>query len=626
MTDVAVPAAADGLADGPDAIARLAAAQDAASLGTWDHDLRTGSVTWDAHCAALFGMSPADFDGTIEAFARAVHPEDRALVQAAVTASATYGYPLDVSYRALWPDGQIRHLMSRGKALTDADGAVVRILGAAVDVTELQWATIELQNAVRAQSDAARKLTALAEAALELAAAASVDELIEIVIERGVRALGADGGALAVRDDAAGVVRLSITESLGERTQVEYAELDLDNRLPAAYVARTGETVLLPTQASGLAWSPLTAAVYEASGRYAWATVPLKVNDRLLGSLVASWTDEREFDQRDLELLHAFAAQCAQALDRIQKLADERASAAATRSLSETLQRSLLTRPPQVNHLQLAVRYEAASEYARVGGDWYDALLTRDGALIVTIGDCAGHDQAAAAAMAGVRNLMRSTAYLLQDPPAAVLTALEQQMAGLEVDALATAVLARVEQPEGYRQRDLRRLTWSNAGHLPPVLRYADGTVETLTSEPDLLLGLIPGAGRSDHHIDLPDGATLLLYTDGLTERRGEDPDEGIARLADHLSELGHLPLEQLCDELLQHLQPPGGADDDIALLALRTHAEDRPRPADAGPAHTPDSTAAGTIPVEHRGVQLTERPSSAPQRASSCGDVAPWL
>jgi serine phosphatase RsbU (regulator of sigma subunit) len=221
----------------------------------------------------------------------------------------------------------------------------------------------------------------------------------------------------------------------------------------------------------------------------------------------------------------------------------------------------------------VAVRYAAAAEHARVGGDWYDGIRTRDGALVLTIGDCVGHDQAAAAAMASVRNLMRSTAYLLGSSPAAVLSALEQQLQGLAVDALATAVLARVESTgDDDAPAAGHRLVWCNAGHLPPLLRRADGTVATLDTDPDVLLGLDTDTERVDHTVALPDGATLVLYTDGLTERRGEDSDVGVARLASLLAELGDLAVEALCDELLLRLTPPGGAEDDIALLVLRVH------------------------------------------------------
>jgi hypothetical protein len=109
----------------------------------------------------------------------------------------------------------------------------------------------------------------------------------------------------------------------------------------------------------------------------------------------------------------------------------------------------------------------------------------------------------------------------------------------------------------------------------------------------------MPGTERSDHSVDLPVGATLLLYTDGLTERRGEDADEGIARLAALLGELGEAPLEQLCDLLLERLLPAEGAEDDVALLAVRVHDEGRPRPAEAGANHTPDPTRADADPRE---------------------------
>jgi serine phosphatase RsbU (regulator of sigma subunit) len=133
-------------------------------------------------------------------------------------------------------------------------------------------------------------------------------------------------------------------------------------------------------------------------------------------------------------------------------------------------------------------------------------------------------------------------------------------------------VLARIERRPDVPVIGTRTLRWSNAGHLPPVLRHADGTVITLDTDPDVLLGLEPGTERVDHSVALPDGATLVLYTDGLTERRGEDSDVGVARLASLVRELGGMPVEELCDELLQRLTPPSGAEDDIALLVLRVH------------------------------------------------------
>jgi serine phosphatase RsbU (regulator of sigma subunit) len=102
------------------------------------------------------------------------------------------------------------------------------------------------------------------------------------------------------------------------------------------------------------------------------------------------------------------------------------------------------------------------------------------------------------------------------------------------------------------------------------------------------MLGVDPGTRRTEHRFDLPDHHTLLLFTDGLVERRGSDLDEGTARLRVALADLGERPLDELCDTLLARLVPQHGADD-VALLAVRTHPEDRPRPPEAGPQRPPE-------------------------------------
>ena len=405
---------------------------------------------------------------------------------------------------------------------------------------------------------------AIGDVALHLAAATTVDEVTRVVIDRGLAVLGADGGAVCVRDDERGIIRLAMTESLGPDVQMQYGELPLDGPLPGSYSALTGSTVLLPTRRSGLEFSPAMTIVYDGTGRNAWASLPLRAGDRLLGSLVVSWTDERLFTAQDEELLGAFAAQCAQALDRVQTLEAERRAAAAARRLSETLQRSLLTRPPERADLEVAVRYVPAAQEAQVGGDWYDAFFTPDGDLSLVIGDCTGHDREAVAAMAAVRNLLRATAYAVDDTPAAVLTALEHTMAGLDVPALATALLARVERGDGRSST----MAWSSAGHLPPLLRRPDGKAIVLHSTPDLMLGLQPSTDRHDHRVAIDPGVTVVLCTDGLIERRGEDLDAGLERLRRTLTDVGDRPLDEVCDALLSRLG--GDAEDDVALLAVR--------------------------------------------------------
>ena len=444
----------------------------------------------------------------------------------------------------------------------------------------------ELRAALQAQETASRRLDGLSAAALRLAAAETLDELVETVVATGMTALGADGGAVAVRDDAQGIVRLSLTDSLGDVSQERYAELALDDPLPAAWAARTGEPVLLPDRAAGLAWSATMAEVYEATHRSAWAALPLRVGERLLGSLTASWAEPRTFEADEVELLSAFAAQCAQVLDRMQVRATERRAAVANRQMSEALQRSLLTAPQQPDHLEIAVRYRPAAEQVQVGGDWYDAFLIEDGSTCLVVGDVTGHDREAAAVMGQIRNLLRGIAYTVGDPPALVLKALDRAMRDLEVGALATAVLGTVEQTPEQREAGVRLLRWSSAGHPPPLYVGADGSSRLLEHDPDLLLGVAPETARRDHEQELEPGCTVLLYTDGLIERRGVGLDEGLAWLTATVGGLAHLSVDELCDRLLAEVAET--AEDDIALLALRAHPEDRPRPQDAAPAHVP--------------------------------------
>ncbi|MCU1593858.1 MAG: putative sensor protein [Frankiales bacterium] len=533
---------------------RLQLAQDAAQLGYWDYEVATAKLVWDEACAAMFGISLEEFEGALSAFEARCHADDLPRVQAVLAATGP-GDSMETTYRAVQPDGSLRYLLSRGQGVAGKDGDLERLVGVVLDVTRLHRG--------------ADRLSGLARVAMALAGADDDSELTRVVIEQGAAVLGADGGAVCIRDDARGVIRLAMTDSLGEEVQLEFGELPLDGPLPGSYTARTGEEVWLPNRAAGLAFTPAMQIVYDGTDRDAWAVLPLRSGDTLIGSLVVSWAEPRTFDEEERELLAAFAAQTAQALDRVSALAAERRQAEEARRLSETLQRSLLSAPPQPDDLQVAVRYAPASQQAAVGGDWYDGFVVPDGALTLVIGDCVGHDRQAAAAMATMRNLLRATAYAIGEPPAAVLTALERALRGLEVDGLATCLLARIEQTAELRARQLRRVTWSNAGHMPPLLRQPDGRVRLLSSEPDLLLGLSVESVRCDSSIDVAVGATLVLYTDGLVERRGEDLDTGIERLRVTVEELGHLELEELCDALLERMTG-GSAEDDVALLTVR--------------------------------------------------------
>ena len=423
----------------------------------------------------------------------------------------------------------------------------------------------ELAAATRAQEQAAQRVASLAGVALELTRVDDVVGLTRTVFQRGLPVLGADGGALVVRDGES-TVRLIVSDALDEAVPDEYAVLPLDHPLPGVHAARTGERVLLPTRAAGLAWSPAMEEVYAATGRDGWAVLPLRVGDDLLGSLVVSWREEHALGDDDVALLEGFAAQVSQALQRIRATQAQREAALATQRLSEALQRSLLTAPPRVPGLEIAVRYQPAAQGAHVGGDWYDAFVTRAGSTLLVIGDISGHDRTAAAAMGQVRNLLRGMAWDSDDEPAALLRRLDAAVQGLSLDVLATALLARVEQdpadPDGGR-----RLRWSSAGHLPPVLREPTGAIRVLDGGGDLLLGLDAATARTDRTTPLPPGSTLVLFTDGLVERRDSSLDVGVQRVVDAVAALGEADAEATADAVLEASGSTN--EDDIAVLVL---------------------------------------------------------
>ncbi|MBC3761031.1 PP2C family protein-serine/threonine phosphatase [Quadrisphaera oryzae] len=247
------------------------------------------------------------------------------------------------------------------------------------------------------------------------------------------------------------------------------------------------------------------------------------------------------------------------------------------RQAARTLQSAMLTHLPQPRGLQLASRYTPASSGDQVGGDWYDALVDASGATTLVIGDVTGHDIRAAASMGQVRAVLRAYAVEGGQEPSALIARTEAALDALGLDVLATLVVARVDPPQ--TPGGARHLTWSSAGHPPPVLVAPDGdgraravVVPTSSGEPgpDVMVGVVPGSARRDHRCPLPPGATLLLHTDGLVERRDADLDAGTAALLAELEREGHRDLDDLLDTVLPDLLH-GHRDDDVAVLAVRT-------------------------------------------------------
>lgn len=508
-------------------------------------------------------------------------PVERYDIADPVTGEPVSRYWSHIVVPVLGPDGQVQLLVQRLDEVTDyvqalhREGLTAKWAGTerpeqGRSRDELEAAVFtrgrELQLAREAEAQAAGALTALTEVGRQIAQAVDVQELSRVFTGAGLALLGASVGSVAVTDGD--VVRVMVSHEFRGRL-ADYAVLPADSPLTAPVVAASGVPVLLSDRQACVDFAPGMAEALAASGVQAMVSFPLRHQGRLLGALSFGWAQPREFTTRDRDVFASLAAQAAQTLARIQAAEADRARAADAMTLAEVLQRSLLTDPAQTEDLQVVVRYRAASTVAQIGGDWYDSFPTAGGTLSLVIGDVAGHDGRAAATMGQLRNLLRGIAHAAGDPPGRVLSALDRAMRDLGVDALATAALATVTRSRAHPNS--HALQWSNAGHPPPLLLTPDGTAQLLTAEPDLLLGLDPDTPRHDHTRLLLPGDTVLLYTDGLVERRDADLDEGLNWLLSAIQQLAGLPPSALCDALLT--QVADSVDDDICLLALHVPA-----------------------------------------------------
>ncbi|WP_422742877.1 SpoIIE family protein phosphatase [Mycobacterium sp. WMMD1722] len=276
--------------------------------------------------------------------------------------------------------------------------------------------------------------------------------------------------------------------------------------------------------------------------------------------------ERRPFTPEDHTLLTVLAGRLSQGLHRVYQLDQQRETALA-------LQHSILG--PDNLPGGFAVRYQPASRPLQIGGDWYDVVDLDDGRMALIVGDCVGHDLAAATVMGQLRSACR--ALLLDNPsPGAVLAGLDRFAARLP-GARCTTVFCAVLTPSS------GDLVYSSAGHPPPILVHSAGMTRVLDGGRGFALALRTAQEHPEAHVTMPPRSTLLLYTDGLVERRRASLDQGIMRAADVVRAGRSVDLDQMADDLMSGLEPDGGYQDDVALLLYR-----QPGPLEmAFPAHT---------------------------------------
>jgi PAS domain S-box-containing protein len=512
---------------------RLRIAFDTARMGSWTWNIATGLVTWDEHMELRYGLAPGTFGGTFEEFVARVHSDDRERTLEEVARARETEAELMFEHRVVWPDGSIHWLEARGRPVRDDDGEFVGMVGVGIDIDErkqLEALTIE-----------ASELRATAQLAGDLLEAERIAGLGSWRWEAGTnlvtlsaemaRMLGSERTMTGVEfaetlqrvahpDDVAELER-SAQEALGRRQRRYLLECRLVIDGAPRTVVHRGEILLDP-------------------------------DTRELLAVRGTFQDITEQRKAETQLHEA----------RLRLVAERRA----VQVLHETLIRPSF---PALESFDIAARYLAATNESEIGGDWYDSFATPAGDVVLAVGDVSGHGVTSARLMAKLRHATRAYASI-DDDLSLLLRRLDSFLDQVREDIqIATLLLARLDPANG----DLELVS---AGHPPPVL-VGDRGAELIEIAPGPPLGapLTHDAFQSTA-ATLHPGSALVLFTDGLVERRTDSLDAGFARLLHAYDGVDReASADRYCELAIEACLRGTDQEDDVCLLAIRRHTRE---------------------------------------------------
>ena len=371
------------------------------------------------------------------------------------------------------------------------------------------------------------------------------DELLTALLDRVTEVLNADTAAILMLDPSGD--RVTARAAKGIEEEVEQRVSIPLGRGFAGRIAAERRAIIVPDVEHADIYNP----ILREKGIKSLLGAPLLAGGRVIGVLHVGTLHFREFTNDDKDLLQLAADRAAPAIENA-KLFEQR-------RVAETLQRTLLpVELPGIAGLEIASRYVPA-EGSGLGGDWYDVFELPESRIAIAVGDVVGHGVGAAAVMAQLRTALRAYAAEGHDPPSVVqaVDRLMWQLGPMAMTTLAYLVLDPLEET----------LEVVNAGHLPPLMLDPDGTARYLSVEGSLPLGTSQTEVYRSEVVPFPAGTGLVLFTDGLVERRGTPIDDGLEQL--RAVSAGREDVEQLCADALEQLVPVGPSDD-VALVAAR--------------------------------------------------------
>ncbi|WP_411102691.1 SpoIIE family protein phosphatase [Streptomyces sp. cmx-4-9] len=541
-------------------------------MGTFDWDLDSGRMHLDPTALEVIDLRPDEFDGTPAGLRARIVPEDEARLDARVAQALRNGHSHYGAYtRVRGRDGGTAWLHVQGHILRDPHGHAYRVIGilrdAAHDPAD--------PGAGGNQEDDRRRMTGVVERTTAiLAHARTVNDVTDIL--KDPEALGHLGAVSVMLGIVDGVrIHLVAEGQLGSYVpEIEYTRIDA--RFPMSEAVRSMQPVFLSSREEFENGYPQLWPYIEPLAVRSGVYLPLIAQGRPIGALGLLYRRNGDFTAEERNVLMALGSGIAQSLQRAILFEQEH-------DLAEGLQRAMLPRRiPEVPGARIAVRYRAARMGRDIGGDWYDVIPLGEGRVGVMIGDVEGHDTDAAAVMGQLRIVLR--AYIVEGhTPGTAMERASAFLRDLDTERFATCTYAEVDLTTGM-------LRMVRAGHLDPVVRRGDGSCHRIQVAGGLPLGLPAreqpgtGTGYPVTSLELHPGDTLLLCTDGLIERPGDDADTGMREFLE-AARNGPADVEELADVLCDLLGDAGGGDD-MALLLLRRRGT---------------ATARGGGPLRHR-------------------------
>ncbi len=396
------------------------------------------------------------------------------------------------------------------------------------------------------------QLRSLRQFATHLIAVQTVDEVARATMGEGVGAAGASGGSLMIVQGTR--VQLMSERNLGDDITEAWSDYNIQPTLdPISDALTTQSAAFFPDRAAMLEAYPHLQDTIDPTPHHAWVVLPLLHDGQSIGSLGFTYEEPQLFDTAAQLALFTVADLTTQAVVRVLSTAEDRQAFASLHAALLDLE------VPSLAGVTTAAEHRGAAKTSDAGGDWFNATELDGGRLLFVIGDVADHGTAAVGEMGRIRAVV--LAYALEDHPTDRIAELTTLTLSKLSSTFATACIMIYDPAQ-------HRMTWTNAGHPYPVVVPRSGVPHLLAETHGPPLGVDATVRYEHSSLVLEPGDTVLLYSDGLIERREHDIDADFERL------LRAIPLDAarpwgLVEQLVERLHPSGLHDDDIAILAV---------------------------------------------------------